>query len=128
MSTRNRLKMNLEETLEAIRSPKFYNQKSSSSFLGIVDFDLSFGNPFSFIFHEIENGLIIFWEDSFIPAWEWINGDKWYQILTKTLVLGGISILIGAFFAPVTATTIVVGLIVATITFLWEIFSQGWNE
>ena len=51
-------------------------------------------------------------------AWKWINGNKWYQISAKSVLLGLIGLGVGAFFVPITLETVLATLIVLVITFI----------
>ena len=73
------------------------------------------------------------WEKGLVPAWEWLNGDSWYQILIKNIVIStastALGAVIGSAFGPVGTVAgavigILSGLIVGTV---WDYFNLGFN-
>ena len=73
------------------------------------------------------------WEKGLVPAWEWLNGDSWYQMLIKNIVIStastALGAVIGSAFGPVGTVAgavigILSGLIVGTV---WDCFNLGFN-
>ena len=68
------------------------------------------------------------WDRKFAPAWNWLNGDKWYQILAKNILFLGISIGVSSLLGPISPAVIVGSAVVALITLIWDIIDKGWNN
>ena len=75
----------------------------------------------------------IIWQQGLLPAWHWLNGTSWYQIVVKNIVLTAISTglgaLIGLIFGPVGAAAgsiigAVAGIVVGV---LWDFGVSGIN-
>ena len=73
------------------------------------------------------------WEKGLVPAWEWLNGDSWYQILIKNIVIStastALGAVIGSAFGPVGTVAgavigILSGLLIGTV---WDYFNLGFN-
>ena len=78
------------------------------------------------------------YERNFLPAWNWLNGDEWYQSLTKniviTIIAGGASAIfgaaIGSIFGPVGAVGgAIIGFVMGVlIGFIWDMLVQKQNN
>ena len=75
----------------------------------------------------------IVWQQGLLPAWNWLNGTSWYQILVKNIVLTvsstGLGALIGAMFGPVGAVagTIIGAVAGFVVGALWDFAVSGIN-
>ena len=80
----------------------------------------------------------IVWDKGIVPAWDWLNGDKWYQKLIKNVSIGIIGGIVGAlvvwnvpFLATFAAATlaltilggIITGIISGLISWLFDLIS-----
>lgn len=73
------------------------------------------------------------WNKGLVPAWNWLNGTSWYQIVVKNIVLTGISTglgaLIGSIFGPIgtVAGTIIGAVVGIVVGVLWDFGVSGIN-
>ena len=107
--------------------PKFFNKTIPNFFVNtfwkdwIVD---KFWNQFL---------VGIIWKQGLLPAWNWLNGKSWYQIVVKNIVIIAISTAIGAIvgslLGPVgTIPGIIIGAIIGIVVgVLWDFGVSGIN-
>lgn len=75
----------------------------------------------------------IIWKQGLLPAWNWLNGKSWYQIVVKNIVIIAISTVIGAIvgslLGPVgTIPGIIIGAIIGIVVgVLWDFGVSGIN-
>lgn len=104
----------------------FYNLAHSQSFIGRVEGEINkwYNNNFAYWSFRTNSQI----SRGITNAWNWINGNKWYQIVAKTTILGIVGIGIGALFAPITLGALAAAGIGVIVGIIWEFLSQGVNS
>ena len=110
-----------------IENLKYFISENSKT---IPDF---FVNTFwkDWIVDKVWNQFIVgtIWNKGLLPAWNWINGESWYQIILKNIVMAvvsaGVGALIGLIAGPQGAFAgAIIGLIIGI---LWDFGVSGIN-